>query len=160
MKAEKIIRSLLLGFVLISVGFFLGKEAALRKAGQSGEETAAANPQVASGDKVLVYSMHMTFRCWECNQIEWLTKELLEKEFAEEIAAGRIEHKAVDYMKNESLAKRYNIASSTVVVVQIRNGKETRFERLDEVWTKSRNKKAFFAYVGGAIRSCLNGGKS
>jgi len=159
-RGKRIVRGLLISFVLISVGFFLGKETTLRTVRNASVNPGAEVSQETSADKVLVYSMHMTFSCWECNQIKLLTQELLETEFAEELAAGQIEYKAVDYMKNDELAKRYNIASSTVVIVQIRDGREGRFQRLDEVWTKSRNKEDFFAYLGGAIRSYLRGGES
>jgi len=146
---------ILLAFVLVTIGFALGRQTAPEPPSPAGERAGAATQPATDGDKVVVYSVHMTFRCWECNQIEYLTKELLDKEFAQEQASGRIEYRSVDYMKDTDFARRYNIASSTVVVVRVENGEEAGFERLDEVWTKSRSREEFLAYVRGAIRSQL-----
>ncbi|MFO7898676.1 MAG: nitrophenyl compound nitroreductase subunit ArsF family protein [Planctomycetota bacterium] len=148
---------ILLAFVFVTIGFALGRETAPVPSASTGEEQAQVQAQpAADDDKVVVYSAHMTFRCWECNQIEHLTKELLEKEFAREQAAGLIEYRSVDYMKDSDFAKRYNIASSTVVLVRIEDGHEADFVRLDEVWTKARKREEFLSYVGGAIRSQLD----
>ena len=103
------------------------------------------------GGKVAVYSAHMTFRCWECNQIEWLVKELLDSEFGRETESGVIEYRSVDYMKDVDFARRYDIASSTLVLVRFEDGDEAGFERLDGVWTKSRNRDEFMDYVREAI---------
>jgi hypothetical protein len=146
---------ILLAFVFVTIGFALGRQTATQSPWLVGEETAGSKRPAGDGDKVVVYSVHMTFRCWECNQIEWLTKELLDKEFAQEQASGKIEYRSVDYMKDTEFARCYNIASSTVVVVRFEDGQEVGFERLDQVWTKSRNRDDFLAYVRGAIRSQL-----
>ena len=146
---------ILLAFVFVTVGFALGRQTARQSPSAGGEQAEVRTRLAGDGDKVVVYSVHMTFRCWECNQIEFLTKELLDKEFARHQASGLIEYRSVDYMKDTDFARRYNIASSTVVLVRIENGQEAGFERLDEVWTKARNREEFLSYVRGAIRSQL-----
>ncbi len=147
---------ILLAFVFVTIGFALGRQTAPPSLSPAGEQTKATTEASADGDKVIVYSAHMTFRCWECNQIEFLTKELLEKEFADQLEAGVIEYRSVDYMKDADFARRYNIASSTVVLARFEDGQEAGFERLDEVWTKSRSREEFLAYVRSAIRSQLS----
>jgi len=147
---------ILLAFVFVTIGFALGRQTAPPSPSPAGGQGATATHSTGDGDKVVVYTVHMTFRCWECNQIEFLTKELLEKEFADPLNAGLIEYRSVDYMKDTDFARRYNIASSTVVLVRLEDGHEAGFERLDRVWTKSRNREDFLAYVRGAIQAQLD----
>ena len=149
------ITRLLLAFVFVTIGFALGRQTAPSAHSSSDESAVESMQPGANGDKVVVYSVHMTFRCWECNQIEFLTKELLDAEFAEAMATGRIEYRSVDYLKDAEFARRYNIASRTLVVVRIEDGREAEFQRLDDVWTKARDRDEFIAYVREAIRSQL-----
>ena len=156
MNARLWISRILLAFVFVTIGFALGRETAPQApsvVGLAGQ--ASGTEQAETDDRLAVYSVHMTFRCWECNQIEWLTKELLEEEFAEHLESGRIEYWSVDYMRDADFARRYNIAASTLVLVRFEDGEEAAFERLDEVWTKARNRDEFMAYVRSAIETQL-----
>ena len=140
MTANRTLSNLLLAFVLISIGFVIGKETALnsaRKANSGGNAVAA---HAGRADKVIVYYMHQTFRCVTCNQIEATTGELINTDFARELKDGRLEWKKVNFQENEDLAKRYNVASSTAVVVRLRDGIEIGHQSLDKVWTVSGNR--------------------
>ena len=154
-KAKNITRSALLAFVLVSVGFALGKAVTARR------QTPATGPEspalMATSDKVVVYYLHTTFRCVTCNEIERLTKALVETEFADDLTAGRIEWREANFQQDESLAKRYEVVSSCVVVVNIQGGKEREFQRLDDVWTRYQDPADFNEYVGAAIRKYLTG---
>jgi len=159
-KAKNITRSALLAFVLVSVGFELGKEVtARRQTPATGPESpvpvATSDKPVATSDKVVVYYLHTTFRCVTCNEIERLTKALVETEFADDLTAGRIEWREANFQQDESLAKRYEVVSSCVVVVNIQGGKEREFQRLDDVWTRYQDPADFNGYVGAAIRKYL-----
>lgn len=146
-------RRILLAFVLVTIGFALGRQTAPQPA--SRDDSAFPGPPAVEGTspQVVVYSVHMTFRCWECNQIEHLTRELLDEEFAAEQASGLITYRSVDYMQDADFARRYNIAASTVVVARFAGGRELGHQRLDEVWTKSRDREEFLRYVRDAIES-------
>ncbi|HEO71332.1 MAG TPA: hypothetical protein ENN80_08715 [Candidatus Hydrogenedentes bacterium] len=148
-------RRILLAFVFVTIGFALGRQTAPQSPPPAGGQGDIAMHSTGNGDKVIVYAVHMTFRCWECNQIEFLTKELLGKEFADQLASGAIDYQSVDYMKDTDFARRYNIASSTIVLARFEDGQEVGFDRLDEVWTKARNQDEFLAYVRGAILAQL-----
>jgi hypothetical protein len=168
-RARNITRSALLAFVLVSIGFVLGKEVTARRpAPASGAESpapvaasdkpvAASDAPLAASDKVVVYYLHTTFRCVTCNEIERLTRALVETEFADDLAAGRIEWREANFQEDESLAKRYEVVSSCVVVAHIQGGKEREFQRLDDVWTRCQDPADFNAYVGAAIREYLRG---
>ncbi len=145
---------LLLGFVLVTLGFAAGRRTAPPPS--QGAAAVAVHEREAA-DKVIVYAAHMTFRCPECTRIEWLARELLEKEFGAEQAAGRLEFRTIDYMRDLAFARKYNVSSSTLVVVRLVGGEEREFQRLDEVWTKIRDREEYFDYVRGAIRQSLEG---
>ena len=147
-KIQSLSKRLLLGFVLVTIGFSIGRRTAP-------QPEAAAQAPAAESASVVVYAAHMTFRCPECTQIEALARELVEKEFKAQLDAGRLEFKTIDYMRDTAFAKRYNIASSTVVVVRNEAGVERGFERLDEVWTKVNDREAYFVYVREAIAKAL-----
>ncbi|MDD4097449.1 MAG: nitrophenyl compound nitroreductase subunit ArsF family protein [Lentisphaeria bacterium] len=151
------ITRILLAFVVFSLGFGVGREVGRRQGAISPEAAGRDEGTVVPGvDKVLVYYMHTTFRCVTCNTIERMTKEIVEKDFAEALAAGSIEWQEVNFQEREGMAKKYDIASSCVVVVRIEDGRETGFQRLDEVWTLTDKPAAFSEYVAKAIRQYLD----
>ncbi len=147
---------ILLGFVLFTLGFGIGKEAGLRTRASSGTGSAGAGGGARAGDnKVIVYYLHATFRCVTCNTIERMAREIVEQDFADALAAGRIEWREADFQVEEDLARKYDVASSCVVVVCVRNGVETAFQRLDDVWTLADDPPGFRTYVTEAIRKYL-----
>ncbi len=148
------ITRILLAFVWITLGFSLGRHSAPRTA-PSAVDPVDAGPAVSNARQVIVYAAHMTFRCPECNQIEWFARELIDNEFATELADGRLVFRTVDYMRDTDFARRYNISSSTIVVASFEDGEEKHFRRLDDVWTKVRNRDDYFDYVHGVIQEEL-----
>jgi len=162
MNAKEIIAKVLMTFVLISVGFAIGKEVTLRTMVENDsaapETSAAAAGQAEQGqDKVIVYYMHGTFRCATCNSIETMAKEVVENDFAEALADGRLEWQVVNFQDNAALARHYGVGTSTLVIAKIEDGKETEFKRLDEVWTKINAPGAFKQYVDEMIEQFLDG---
>lgn len=155
MTAKIIARNILLAFVLVSIGFALGKEYALRS-----KPTASSPATAASGDKTIVYYVHGSIRCATCNKIEKLAHETVQRDFAAELQSGRIEWRTANFQEDEDLAKRYAIASSGVIVVSVKDGKETGFKKLDQVWTLVNDPLAFSAYISGEVGACVSGERS
>jgi hypothetical protein len=150
-----VLKNVLLAFVLVSIGFALGREWGRRGAGAP---TGPDEVRPAAGGKVVVYYCHATSRCATCNRIEAMARSLVETAFAGDLAAGRIEWRDVDFERDEALARRYGVASSCVVVARIEGGVEKDFQRLDDVWIHYADPPAFDDYVGAAIRGALAGG--
>jgi len=151
------LRRILLGFVLITVGFSLGRQTtplpeALPNAFPQTHEIEAQ----ADEDRLTVYAAHATQRCFSCTLIEQYARELLDLEFGELQNAGRIDLQAIDYAKNTPFARQYNIASSTLILVRQEDGQEREFVRLDDVWTHLNNRDAFMNYVRNAIYAQLD----
>jgi len=154
---RKLISRLLLGFVLISIGFALGKETAARRAGSPGD-AAPGLQQAEAGEKVIVYYMHATIRCVTCNQIEQMAAKLVNSAFAEEMEAGRLVWQEVNFQENTELAERFDIVASCIVVAKTEDGKLIDHKRLDDVWTLAGKPEQFNRYIADAILGYLRQG--
>ena len=151
-RTKKVVSRLLLCFVLISVGYALGKEAAIRRMQATQPDNTAT-----AGEQVVVYYMHATMRCVTCNQIEAAARKVVHEDFAEALRAGRLKWQAVNITENEALARRYNVAGSVVVVVRRKNGADVDFKRLDEVWTLVKKPEELAAGIHRAVEGALQG---
>ena len=159
-RLQRLTKNTLLAFVLISIGFALGKHSVRRAIVPEDAGMHAGSQPTATPTQpvfVRVYYLHATFRCVTCNTIEKMTRELLGQQFAAELADGRIEWREDDFQANEALAKQFDVIASCVVVAQVRGGIVDAYNRLDETWTRMEDPADFNAYVGGAIRAYLPG---
>jgi hypothetical protein len=157
MQLRKIGSNILLWFVLITIGFAIGKEVTLRSV-QKGDPLApdaAPAPSATSAEKTIVYYMHGRVRCVTCNTIEKQAKELVNREFAKELQDGRLEWQLTNYEEREDLAKRYNVTSNGVVLAKLKNGTDVRSQVLEDVWTLWDERSKFDKYVADAIRGYL-----
>ena len=148
-KAKKILTHILIAFALISIGFALGKNSIPNR------DESDAIPESNSQDYVAVYYMHSTFRCVTCNTIEAMTKDLLDRKYAEPMADGSIQWQDVDFQENDSLARQFEVIASCVVVAKISKSKIIDFKRLDDVWTLMKNPVKFDKYISKTIDSYL-----
>jgi anaerobic ribonucleoside-triphosphate reductase len=145
-KSLKAMKNILLSFVLISIGFALGKH----YAGKTVQDT-----DTEKSSLVRVYYMHANFRCATCNRIQELTEKLLKDKYAKQMDSGKIDFVEVNFQKNEALAERFDIKSSCVVVAKIRAGKIAAHQTLNEVWTLYQKPAEFNAYISKAIQTYL-----
>ncbi|MEI6057224.1 MAG: nitrophenyl compound nitroreductase subunit ArsF family protein [Lentisphaerota bacterium] len=148
-KWKRIIKNLLLAFVLISIGFALGKNFTQSKETQS-------NPSNLKGHEfVRVYYLHSTFRCTTCNSIEKRTKEILDSDFRADIANGLIQWKTDDFQENEVLAKKFDVIASCVVVALVKGDEVVFYRRLDDTWTLLDKPAEFDSYIRSNIQEVL-----
>jgi hypothetical protein len=152
MKSKTLIRNLLLAFVLVSIGFALGKESALRKTGST-----APSATQPGDDKLVVYYLRATFRCVTCNAVEEQTNELLRAEHAEELADGRMEYRVADFLEDRELASRYDVSGNLVVIARLEDGEEVKTVRLDQVMDLATDADAFADYLRNGIAEAKSG---
>ncbi|HNX76828.1 MAG TPA: nitrophenyl compound nitroreductase subunit ArsF family protein [Candidatus Rifleibacterium sp.] len=154
-KNKRLITNLLLAFVLISIGFALGKHSVASK-NLDGNMVAASNGGAISSDRLVkIFYMHATFRCVTCNSIESRAKQLVERDFADAWASKKILWEAVNFQINEALAKKFDVAASCVVVTIVQGDEILEFNRLDDVWPLLEKPAEFDAYVSDAVRKAL-----
>ena len=155
MKAKKIIGRLLLAFVLVSVGFAIGKETTRRRMLSDSAESGVAD--VADG--VVAYYMHAKFRCRTCNLVESMGKELVATEFADAVKDGRLTWRDVNFQENEKLASRYSVGGNMIIVAKFENGEETARKRLDRVMELANKREEYMIYVRQGIVELLGDSK-
>lgn len=114
---------------------------------------AASAPKPAN--RVVVYYMHRTFRCFSCLWIENTTRQTLQETFPSELASGRLEFQIADYWTNQDLAKRYGVQTVSVVVVNVAEGREVSHQTLEKVWDLKMKNDEFRAYIAEAVRAAL-----
>ncbi len=109
--------------------------------------------------KLVVYYFHTTFRCHSCTMIEQYTKKAVESAFSEEIKSGRIEMKVINVEEkgNEHFAEDYKLYTKSVIISDLKNGKEASWKNLDKVWTLLGDENKFKEYIQTEIRSSLKG---
>lgn len=151
-KTKTVLSRLLLCFVLVSIGYALGREVTIRRMQPDNAATV--------GEQVMVYYMHGTMRCATCNQIEAVARKVVHEDFAEALRAGRLKWQAVNITENEALAKRYKVLSSVVVVVRRKDGADVDFKRLDEVWTLVKKPEELAARIRRAVEAALKGDRT
>lgn len=91
-----------------------------------------ANAQAPEGttqkEYVEVLYFHGKQRCITCNAIEKLSKEVVEKEFAEQLNNGSIAFRVIDIStkEGEKIADRYEVAWSSLYINKWKEGKEAK----------------------------------
>ena len=113
----------------------------------------AAAPR--TGNRVVVYYMHRTFRCSSCLWMEKTTRQSLQESFPSELANGRLELKLENYQNRQDLAKRYDVYTVSVLVVNVADGREVSYQDLDKVWELKGDSDKFRAYITEAVRAAL-----
>lgn len=149
-KLKIITKYLLLAFVFVSIGFALGKNFR--------EKPIATNLVQENNHKALVvrvYYLYSAFRCTTCNSIEKRTKEILESDFKSEIDNGVIQWETDDFQKNETLARKFDIISSCVVVALAKGDEVVYFKILDDTWTLFDKPAEFDSYIRTNIQEVL-----
>jgi hypothetical protein len=134
----------LAGFiVLLASGAFAGPQAAAPKAGQH---------------KVIAYYFHTNTRCSTCIKIEEYSHEAIEKGFPGEMKNGALEMRVVNYEnpENRHFIQDYKLVSKSLVLVNLVDGKQTKWTNLKLVWQLTGHKDAFLNYVRKEVRGYLS----
>lgn len=112
--------------------------------------------------KVIVFYFYGNVRCYTCKRIERLTKEAVKEGFGEEMKNGVVEMKAVNVQepRNNNFIKDYRLYTKSVIVSDLKQGKEERWKNLQRVWELVRNDEAFKKYVQKEVKEYLEGKQS
>jgi hypothetical protein len=94
---------------------------------------------------VLILQFHLTQRCNFCNDMENHTKEALNIYFPDDLQNGNIAFRMIDmeFPRYESLRKKYNLFTSTLVFVDVRRRKESRWKIITKAWHLTDKKQKF-----------------
>lgn len=153
-KTTAILKKGLLAFVLVTIGFAIGKEVTLRRM-QPAQAKPVSPPGSVAKNKIVVSYAHATQRCVNCNTIERLVRETIVEQFPEAVAQERLAFKEVNYQEDTAFARDYAIAANSVILHRIVQGQESDYQNLDRIWELFRNAPAFKQYLAEAIRTDL-----
>lgn len=109
-------------------------------------------------DVVEVLYFHGKQRCATCMAIEKNTKELMESTFAENLKNGKLVFKSVDITQEETLADKYEVSWSSLIIVDYdKNGKEDATNLTKFAFSNARtNPENFKKGVVEQINTMLN----
>lgn len=155
MKAKSIATAVLGLFVVASIAYMAVPKPNEKSAGDL--SSAQASNKVAKGKTVLVYYFYDSVRCQTCHKIERLTKETLEESYAKQFADGKLIWKPinVDEPGNEHYLADYGIMSKSVVVSELKDGKQVRWSNLNRVWELIKDDGAFKKYIHDGVAEIL-----
>ena len=107
--------------------------------------------------QIVAYYFHGTVRCETCQKIERQAKEVMDRRFAEEIAAKRLLFVPVNYdlPENRTYVEKYKLPCPSLVVVRQKGGKDEKWKLLGETWEKVEKPDQFSAYVAGEVEQML-----
>ncbi len=111
----------------------------------------------AGEHKVIAYYFHTNTRCSTCIKIEQYSHEAIEQGFPNEIKNGKLEMRVVNYenRENRHFIQDYKLVSKSLVLVNMVDGKQTKWTNLKMVWQLTGHKDAFLNYVRKEVRGYL-----
>lgn len=120
-------------------------------------DSSESKPSTEVTDKVIAYYFHGTRRCVSCRKIEAYSQEAIDSGFTEELKAGKLEWLVIntDESENEHFLKDYQLYTKSLVISDVKNGKQIRWKNLEKVWQLLPNKEAFMKYVQEEVHAYL-----
>ena len=111
--------------------------------------SATAEPAV-----LRVTYFHRNIRCPSCEKIESLAHKAVSEGYAGPLADGRMQWNAInlDVPENSHYEADYKLEAQSVVLSEMRGGKEVRWKNLDKVWDLLMDDAAFVKYIQDEIR--------
>lgn len=121
------------------------------------EPVAATPAPVKPSATVVVTYFRATARCMSCLKIEDLTNATMTTRFSGPIAEKRVVWRVlnVDEPEFNHYIKDYRLYTKSVVVSEVKEGKEVRWKNLDQVWSLLKDPAAFQSYVEREVQAFL-----
>ncbi len=174
MNPKKIVTGVLMAFVALSVVYLIVKETRtpepVAEAQLSNDVVAGTSTNTAQGEAVniakkantvVAYYFHGNVRCQTCRKIEAYSAGSITNSFKDELLDGRLQWKLVnvDETANEHFVKNYELTTRSIVLVQMVDGKQSRWKNLAQIWDLVGNKEKFQKYIYDETTGFLAGEK-
>lgn len=114
-------------------------------------------PGSSSQETLVVWYFHGTMRCPTCQTIEALAHEVVQADFAQQLASGRIVWKTANYEKPmySALAQKMQVRMPVVALARMKGDQLVESKTLEEVWGLVQDKSAFRNFLVKEIRQML-----
>ncbi len=156
MKFKTILTVILVLFALAAVVVAIVKTANDNVAPtEQAEKSPVTQPASAPAEKIVVYYFHRNQRCRTCRTIEAFAHEVVQTDFASDLADDKMEWKVENYEQpeNRHYIEKFQLASASVVIAKVQAGQVVQWKNLADVWKLVRNKPAFLNYVKSEIKN-------
>lgn len=132
-----------------------GRNAALFESPAPTDEAAPVTSAVSVateaelGDGIRVYYFHRTLRCQTCLAIEASARQVVQDNFADALANGRMTWQAVNIEQagNEHFERDFSLQSQSLILAEFSTSACVRWKLLPEVWELVGSEPAFTEYV-------------
>ena len=172
MRVRTLVTAVLLLFVGASIAYLIASERRTRSV-KTEPRNDSANASAAVGEattrsegqpvdttrQVVAFYFHGNTRCATCRAIEAYTEEALRSGFPDELQKGKLVWLVVNVEEpgNEHYVDDYQLSTRSVVLVEMENGNEKKWQRMDKVWELVRDKGAFTSYITENAKTFLAG---
>jgi hypothetical protein len=89
--------------------------------------------------------------------MEKYSREAIETNFQDAVAAGKLEFKAVNVEEggNEYFVQDYQLYTKALILSMVQDGNEIKHKNLDQIWQLARNKQKFMDYVVNEVNEFM-----
>lgn len=117
----------------------------------------AANKIQKPSDYLVATYFHNTFRCPTCYKIEKLSAQAIRSNFADELKNKTLVWRVinVDKPENQHYNKDYQLYTKSLIISEVKNGKQIRWKNLEKIWTYVGNDQDFEKYVTSEIKDWM-----
>ncbi len=126
--------------------------------GSAANSPASPNlPSQGVQETLVVWYFHGTMRCPTCQSIERLAHEIVQTDFAQELASGRLVWKTANYEKPiySALAQKMQVRMPVVVLARMQGDQLRESKPLEEVWGLVRDRSRFRDFLQKEVRQML-----
>ncbi len=156
-RLKTVVTAVLLAFVALSLGVFVVGE--IRSAGGGKATPTGRAGLLANGVTVCLF--HPVESCPSCKRIKKWTTETIQSAFGEDLKSGRLAVRSFAYNDpaNRSFAAEYEVFTTSVVVIQSRDGRTQRWKYLDGVMMlqSAEREEEFRQYIRDEVAPFLEG---
>ncbi|MFC1553623.1 nitrophenyl compound nitroreductase subunit ArsF family protein [candidate division KSB1 bacterium] len=151
MNSKKAVRLLLFIFVAASVVMMIIKMS------QRDNGSFADSGEILPENVDIVYYFYTNDRCETCEKIERLTSETVKSGFENELSSGSLIWKTVntDDEGNHHFLEDYDLYTKSVILARFRNGKQTTWKNLEDIWALTEDETSFKTYITDEIKKFL-----
>lgn len=156
-----VITALLLVFVFGSLAYTLlrddqignRKEGSARPLGETIPVVQGVDPDWA------VYFFYNDVYCETCERLEGYALEAVRTHFADDLESGVIQWRSLDMTtpENKHYAVDFGLYSKSVVLVELDDGEEVRWENLDDIWDLVHDQPAYMDYIRSSLKTFMDG---
>lgn len=127
------------------------------KSASVADTASAASVASQEARQLVVYYFMTSYRCRSCLFIENTTRKALDEQFASDQKSGRIVFKMVNIEEpqNKHFVDEYGIFTKSVVLSDLKNGKQEKWKNLDQVWNMIGQDVEFKAYIVKEVKTFL-----